>query len=382
MGPEGGGVRFETQSAQIGHYVLVGVGHGKGGFEPSVAFDHVGQHETGHHRLDDDPTAPQLVAQIARELVNKRLRQNVKPWPKWSSNQPDRKRIWSDWKRSYFGGAIERAQRRADSAGDGSDVDDDTPAASEHSGQDHVSHPRDGDDVAGDEIVDDLLAADLGEGLAEIVAHAHVVDEDADVQIGQFCCHLPVDGRVTGEVNSDDLDLDWRFHCFCVQNRTVRNVIPCVYQIIQKHGKIYIWYMKREAEAEEEGEGEGEMIIPDNERGFGCPWNFPWNLCNGRVVNCYQLSLPSTSIVKRNSIILARWINASRATNSYWPAINWRWLASVSISLDRRAGCGWKMRRVRRYNRFTYRFQFSSPSIWLASDLSARYSAPWKPTVG
>jgi len=64
--------------------------------------------------------------------------------------------------------------------------------------------------------------------------------------------------------------------------------------------------MKREAEAEEEGEGEGEMIIPDNERGFGCPWNFPWNLCNGRVVNCYQLSLPSTSIVKRNSIILAR----------------------------------------------------------------------------
>ena len=77
-----------------------------------------------------------------------------------------------------------------------------------------MSHPRDGDDVAGDEIVDDFLAFNLGEGLAEVFAHAHVVDQDADVQIGQLGRHLPVDGSIAGKVDGDRLDMNRRLQIF------------------------------------------------------------------------------------------------------------------------------------------------------------------------
>ena len=77
-----------------------------------------------------------------------------------------------------------------------------------------MSHPRDGDDVAGDEVVDDFLASDGSERLAEIIAHAHVVDQDTDVQIGQLGRHLPVDGSIAGKVDGDRLDMNRRLEFF------------------------------------------------------------------------------------------------------------------------------------------------------------------------
>ena len=115
----------------------------------------------------------------------------------------------------YFSGPVKGPQWCADGTSDRPDVDDDTTFPRQHCRQEHVDHPRYWHDVAGDEVVDDPLAADVGERLAEVVAHAHVVNQNSDIQISQFRRHSLVDGAVLGEVHRDYLDLDGRLQRLC-----------------------------------------------------------------------------------------------------------------------------------------------------------------------
>lgn len=65
---------FETQSAEIGRYVFIGIGDAELlRLHFRVAGHHVGQNVTGRHRLDDDTRSSQLVLQIVGETGDEGL---------------------------------------------------------------------------------------------------------------------------------------------------------------------------------------------------------------------------------------------------------------------------------------------------------------------
>mmetsp|Transcript_21713 Transcript_21713/g.40876 ORF Transcript_21713/g.40876 Transcript_21713/m.40876 type:complete len:343 (+) Transcript_21713:63-1091(+) len=109
-----------------------------------------------------------------------------------------------------LGSAVLGKEGHGVAPGSRGDVDDRAALALHHAGEDHVCHPGGGVDVHLHQ-TGDLILLQLGEVLGELVAHADVVDEHADVEVLHGLLHLgPQLGAEIRVVAHHDLDLDTR----------------------------------------------------------------------------------------------------------------------------------------------------------------------------
>ena len=117
--------------------------------------DHVRADVVGKDRLDDDAAVFVLGVQRPGEVVHVDL-----------------------------AGAVHGQQRSGKERRVGADVDDDARAALLHQRQDNVRHAGHREDVAVENVADELVrVGDLREVLRVLVRHADVVDEDVDVAV-------------------------------------------------------------------------------------------------------------------------------------------------------------------------------------------------------